>query len=91
MDDKLKIHLNEQFHKDLTKDVAIVTAGVATVTGGVDVVGDDVHIKRWYERNQKDPWPSVIKFLSCYDCSEDFQIEIDSLKYKFLYLCDHCF
>ena len=87
MDDKLKIHLNEQFHIDLTKDAT-------TATAGVDARGGSKYIKRWYEHNQKDPWPLVVKFLSCYDCCEGFQKEIDSqinsLKDKFLYLCNQC-
>ena len=51
--------------------------------------GDTTMIKGWYQNNQDDPWPKILAFLSCYDYNEHY--EIDKIKYKFLYMCDHCF
>ena len=63
---------------DLPKD--------ATVNIGAS---DSKIIQRWYKEHQDDPWPSVVTYLSSYDdCIKDF--EIDRIKYKFLYMCDHC-
>ena len=50
---------------------------------------DSKIMQRWYREHQDDPWPLVVTYLSCYDNGiKDF--EIDRIKCKFLYMCDHC-
>lgn len=41
-------------------------------------------IQRWYREHQDDPWPLVVAYLSCFDDC------FDRIKYKSLYICDHC-
>lgn len=63
---------------DLTKDVT------SSVTNNRAKV-----MQRWYSVNKNDPWPSVVSHLSCCDDTKCF--EVDTLKYKYLFMCDHCF
>ena len=50
---------------------------------------DSKIIQTWYREHRDDPWPLVVAHLSCYDdYTKDF--EIDRIKCKFLYMCDHC-
>ena len=77
MDEELRRELSEQFLLDLPEHL--------TVKIGTD---DSKVFRRWYKHNQDDPWPLIVEYLSnCDHSAKDF--EIDRIKYKFLFLCDH--
>ena len=52
------------------------------------VISDDSRIiQRWYKQHQDDPWPLVAAHLSYYD---NDCLELDKIKYNFLYMHNHC-
>ena len=79
LDDELRRQLNEQFLLDLPKHL----------TTNIGTAADDIKVfRRWYKHNENDPWPMIVGYLSQCDHS-DKDFEIDRIKYKFLFLCDH--